>query len=94
MINNLKVFKRYYHKRGLRDIFKFLAENKKVNVIVTTAGGIGTAEINNHRISMIVPVIFLSTIFSIGFLGALTDSYFKKYRIKGRHIVIGVSAFI
>ena len=61
---------------------------------LTTAGGIGTAEINNHRISMIVPVIFLSTIFSIGFLGALTDSYFKKYRIKGRHIVIGVSAFI
>jgi len=31
----------------------------------TTAGGIGTSEISNHRISMIIPVIFLSTIFAI-----------------------------
>lgn len=31
----------------------------------TTAGGIGTAEISNHRISMVIPAIFLSTIFAI-----------------------------
>ncbi|MBU0649639.1 DUF2079 domain-containing protein, partial [Patescibacteria group bacterium] len=31
----------------------------------TTAGGIGTSEISNHRISMIIPVVFLATIFSV-----------------------------
>lgn len=34
----------------------------------TTAGGIGTAEISNHRISMIIPVVFLATIFAIATL--------------------------
>lgn len=34
----------------------------------TTAGGIGTSEISNHRVSMIIPVIFLSTIFAISTL--------------------------
>lgn len=34
----------------------------------TTAGGIGTSEISNHRISMIIPVVFLSTIFAISTL--------------------------
>lgn len=31
----------------------------------TTAGGIGTSEISNHRVSMIIPVVFLSTIFAV-----------------------------
>ncbi len=35
---------------------------------LTTAGGIGTAEISNHRISMIIPVMFISVIYAIGFL--------------------------
>jgi uncharacterized membrane protein len=30
----------------------------------TTAGGIGTSEIANHRISMIIPVVFLATMFA------------------------------
>lgn len=34
----------------------------------TTAGGIGTSEISNHRISMIIPVVFLSTIFAVSTL--------------------------
>ena len=35
---------------------------------LTSAGGIGTAEIENHRISMIIPVLFISTIFAISFI--------------------------
>ncbi len=38
---------------------------------LTTASGIGTAEIENHRISMIIPVLFISTIYAIGFLSGL-----------------------
>jgi uncharacterized membrane protein len=34
----------------------------------TSAGGIGTAEIINHRISMIIPVLFLASIYGIGWL--------------------------
>jgi len=37
---------------------------------LTTAGGIGTSEIYNHRVSMIIPILFLSSIYGIG--------YFKK----------------
>lgn len=35
---------------------------------LTTLNGIGTSEIYNHRISMIVPVLFVSVIYSIGLL--------------------------
>ena len=35
---------------------------------LTTASGVGTAEIKNHRISMIIPVLFLGVIFSIKLL--------------------------
>jgi len=35
---------------------------------MTTAGGIGTAEITNHRISMILPVLALATLFGIKYL--------------------------
>lgn len=37
----------------------------------TTAGGIGTAEIYNHRISMIIPIVFISSIFGVGVLSRL-----------------------
>lgn len=52
----------------------------------TTAGGIGTAEISNHRVSMIIPVIFLSTIFAIATLArfCVTVSslrYIKRYKM-------------
>lgn len=46
----------------------------------TTQGGIGTSEIYNHRISMIIPVLFVSVIFGISFLKRFLDFYFaKKY---------------
>lgn len=46
---------------------------------LTTAGGIGTAEIYNHRISMIVPVLFLSVIYGIGFLRNVYPKKLKPY---------------
>lgn len=35
---------------------------------MTTAGGIGTAEITNHRISMIIPVLAVATVLAIKYL--------------------------
>ena len=62
----------------------------------TTAGGIGTSEISNHRISMIIPVIFLSTIFAISTLSryfalfwefATTQlAFLPKKRVKPKHL--------
>jgi uncharacterized membrane protein len=45
----------------------------------TTAGGIGTAEISNHRISMIIPVIFLSTIFAIATISRFAVAAKKRW---------------
>ncbi len=45
---------------------------------MTTSGGIGTSEIFNHRISMIIPLIFLSVIFSILLFQNLGKKIFKE----------------
>lgn len=44
---------------------------------LTSAGGIGTAEIENHRISMIIPVLFISTIFAISFVNKNLKKFSK-----------------
>lgn len=49
---------------------------------LTSAGGIGTAEISNHRISMIIPVLFLASIYAISFLSLWLNSVFKKLNTK------------
>lgn len=50
---------------------------------LTSADGVGTAEITNHRISMIIPILFISSIYAIGFLSELGGSIKKsKPRIK------------
>ena len=45
---------------------------------LTTQGGIGTAEIYNHRISMIIPILFVSLFFSINFLQSLSHLILKR----------------
>lgn len=45
---------------------------------LTSAGGIGTAEIENHRVSMIIPVLFISIVYGIGFLSRLIGSSSEK----------------
>ncbi|EKD99823.1 MAG: membrane protein-like protein [uncultured bacterium] len=49
---------------------------------LTTEGGIGTAEIYNHRVSMIVPVMFISVIFAISWLSKFLSSvkFLRKIR--------------
>jgi len=54
---------------------------------LTTAGGIGTAEIYNHRVSMIVPVVFISVIFAIKFLSEQTSRLRPKIPFKTSVIV-------
>jgi uncharacterized membrane protein len=44
----------------------------------TTQGGIGTSEIYNHRISMIIPVIFLSILYGISFFQNLLQLILRK----------------
>jgi len=47
---------------------------------LTTAGGIGTAEIYNHRVSMIIPILLLATIFSVKSLGNFISLLSAKVR--------------
>lgn len=49
---------------------------------LTTAGGIGTSEIYNHRVSMIIPVVFISVIFAIKFLGSQISEWQSKIKFK------------
>ena len=38
---------------------------------LTSADGVGTSEVTNHRISMLIPVLFIAAIYGIGFLSSL-----------------------
>ncbi len=42
-----------------------------------TGGGIGTSEIYNHRISMIIPVLFIASIYGVGFMSRLISKYVR-----------------
>lgn len=44
---------------------------------LTTSAGIGTAEIYNHRVSMIIPILFISLIFGFKFFKTLLDRFSK-----------------
>jgi len=57
---------------------------------MTSAGGIGTAEVTNHRISMILPVLVLATLFGIKYLSNLTR--IKGYRNYTYVLLSGVVA--
>jgi len=48
---------------------------------LTSAGGIGTAEIYNHRISMIIPILFLAVIYAISFYYDLLQKILQKIKI-------------
>jgi|GEM_PF-640311 len=53
---------------------------------LTSADGVGTSEITNHRISMIIPVLFISTIYAISFLSSilhvLLSKLLTKFKVK------------
>ncbi len=53
----------------------------------TTEGGIGTSEIINHRISMIIPVLFLASIYGIHMLSEYTHLLTsRKFKLKKSYI--------
>jgi uncharacterized membrane protein len=45
---------------------------------LTSANGVGTSEISNHRISMIIPILFIAVIFAL----ALINELLRKFRFK------------
>jgi uncharacterized membrane protein len=60
----------------------------------TTAGGIGTSEIYNHRVSMIVPVLFISTIFAISYLSSVLAGWKWTKKVSYKHYVLAFSALV
>ena len=42
--------------------------------------GIGTGEIENHRVSMIIPILFIASIYSVGFVKRLFEQVFPKVK--------------
>lgn len=49
---------------------------------MTTAGGIGTAEITNHRVSMIIPVLYISIIYGLSFLLNYLSNWKRLHAVK------------
>ena len=69
-----------------------------INYLVTEEG-LGVEEIENHRISMIIPVLFVSTIYSITLLtGIATDIFpkvgkYKKQMISALSLLVFLSCY-
>jgi len=71
-------------------VFAFALPEFAINYL-TTAGGIGTSEIYNHRISMIIPILFVSAIYAVGFL----SKNFSKYtKVPTKFLVVVFSGFV
>ena len=60
----------------------------------TSQGGIGTAEIYNHRISMIIPVIFIAIAYGIGFLQRFLKNFVYEKYIKISVSLLGLFLFL
>lgn len=61
---------------------------------MTTAGGIGTAEIYNHRISMIIPVLFIATIYAIDYMSWYLEPYVHRLRLNRHRLVLILCFFL
>lgn len=61
---------------------------------MTTAGGIGTSEILNHRISMIIPVLFISSILGIAYLSNVLGSQVRTSDSAGKNSIKGKNTLI
>ncbi|MEZ6255835.1 MAG: DUF2079 domain-containing protein [Patescibacteria group bacterium] len=61
---------------------------------LTTAEGVGTSEIINHRISMIIPVLFISTIYGIMYLVTELAKKSKLINKNKNYFVIAVSGLV
>jgi uncharacterized membrane protein len=61
---------------------------------MTTSSGVGTEEIENHRISMIIPVLFISSIYAVSFIASLFGGIFPKYKNLNKYIVVVISGIV
>lgn len=57
---------------------------------MTTADGVGTSEITNHRISMILPILFIATILAIKYLSGVFST---KIKVKKTTIFLSLTVF-
>ncbi len=64
-----------------------------MNYLVTD-DGLGVEDIETHRISMIIPVLFVSTIYSISFLSKLPGELFSKFKKYKNGIIVFISAAV
>jgi uncharacterized membrane protein len=60
----------------------------------TSQGGIGTSEIYNHRISMIIPVLFISIIASLSFIKRFLSYFWKDTYVKASLYFIAAALFV
>lgn len=61
---------------------------------MTTSDGLGTEDIENHRMSMIIPVLFISSIYAVSFLAGLFGEIFPKYKNLNKVIIIAISGIV
>ncbi len=61
---------------------------------LTSTNGIGTSEIQNHRISMIIPVLFLTVIFSVAFIKRMLQKYHMRNFNVGYLLACAISVVI
>jgi len=61
---------------------------------MTTSEGLGTEEIENHRISMIIPVLFISSIYAVSFLASLFEELLPKYKNIKTALVVVISGVV
>ena len=67
--------------------FALAAPDFAINYL-TTSGGVGTSEIYNHRISMTVPVVFISVIYAVHTISAFGVKKQKKLSFSVISIVV------
>ncbi len=61
---------------------------------MTTSDGLGTEDIENHRMSMIIPVLFISSIYAVSFLAELFGEVLPKYKHLSKYIVVVISGIV
>jgi len=83
-------------------VLLFAVPDLMINYL-TSADGVGTSEITNHRTSMIIPVLFIATIYGVGYISNLLTNLFsyllskkkKKFDVSFyKPIIIGILSVI
>jgi uncharacterized membrane protein len=57
----------------------------------STSGGVSTANIENHRISMIIVILFISLVYGINFIARFAEKYFG---VKAKYVQTGLALLL